>query len=274
MTGFQTARAGLRSADSVNSSELANLPDPSHAFEARIEGEFSEALFPCNAVLQLKIGAQVMFIRNDTEACAYYNGRLEIVKWIDDTGITVTFRDSGLDYTLHPEIWENFGYRVEEKSGKVAREELGTFRQYPPRLAWTITIHRSQGLTFDMVIVDAGRSFAAGQVYVALNRCRSLEGIVLHSLITPSVLYKEPRIDEFSASRQTPEELQGELAREKIQYADYLMLRLFTFTELADHLEQWQQMIAEKALPDEKAATTVFEQVRARTDDINVTAEK
>ena len=272
--GYVLLTTHNRKADSVNSSELVNLPNPSHAFEARIEGDFPEALFPCDAVLHLKIGAQVMFIRNDTETGAYYNGKLAIVKRIDDTGITVTFRDSGLDYTLHPEIWENFGYRVEEQWGKLVREVLGTFRQYPLRLAWAITIHKSQGLTFDKVIVDAGRSFAAGQVYVALSRCRSLEGIVLHSLITPGVLYKEPRIDEFSASHQTPEELQGELARGKIQYADYLMLRLFTFTELADHLEPWQKMIAEKTLPDEKAATTVFEQFRARTDDINATAEK
>jgi hypothetical protein len=231
-------------------------------------------LFPCDAVLRLKMGAQVMFIRNDTEAGAYYNGKLAIVKWIDDAGITVTFRDSGQDYTLDPETWENFGYRVEEKSGKVVREELGTFRQYPLRLAWAITIHKSQGLTFDKVIIDAGRSFAAGQVYVALSRCRSLEGIVLHSLITPSVLYKEPRIDEFSASHQTSEQLQGELAREKIQYAHYLMLRLFAFTELSAHLEPWQQLIAEKALPDEKTAVTVYEHVRAQMEVINATERK
>src|ERR1700736_4446356 len=234
--GYVLLTTHNRKADSVNSSELANLPGPSHAFAARIEGEFPEALFPCDAVLQLKIGAQVMFIRNDSEAGAYYNGKLAIVKGLDDTGITVTFRDSGQEYALHPETWENFGYRVEEKSGKVVREELGTFRQYPLRLAWAITIHKSQGLTFDRVIIDAGRSFAAGQVYVALSRCRSLEGIVLHSLIAPSVLYKEPRIDEFSASHQTPEELQGELPQEKIQYAHYLMLRLFAFSELSDHL--------------------------------------
>ena len=272
--GYVLLTTHNRKADSVNSSELANLPDPGHAFEARIEGEFPESLFPCDAVLQLKIGAQVMFIRNDTEAAAYYNGKLAIVKRIDDTGITVTFRDSGLDYTLHPETWENFGYRVEETSGKVVREELGTFRQYPLRLAWAITIHKSQGLTFDKVIIDAGRSFAAGQVYVALSRCRTLEGIVLYSLITPSVLYKEPRIDEFSASHQTPEELQGQLAQEKVQYAHYLMLRLFAFSEVSDHLEPWQQLIAEKALPDESTAVTVYERVRAQMDDINATAHK
>jgi len=272
--GYVLLTTHNRKADSVNSSELANLPNPSHAFEARIDGDFPEALFPCDAVLHLKIGAQVMFIRNDTEAGAYYNGKLAIVKRIDDTGITVTFRDSGQDYSLHPETWENFGYRLEEKSGKVILEELGTFRQYPLRLAWAITIHKSQGLTFDKVIIDAGRSFAAGQVYVALSRCRSLEGIVLHSLITPSVLYKEPRIDEFSASHQALSELQGDLAREKIQYAHYLMLRLFGFTDLSAHLEPWQQLISETVFPDEKTTVTVYEHVRAQMEAINATARK
>src|SRR6202035_3392788 len=131
------------------------------------------------------------------------------------TLIMVTFRDSGQDYTAHRETWENIGYGVEAESGRVLKQELGTFSQYPLRLAWAITIHKSQGLTFDKVIVDAGRSFAAGQVYVALSRCRSLEGIVLHSLITPSALHKEPRIDEFSASHQALSELQGEVARER-----------------------------------------------------------
>ena len=273
-SGYVLLTTHNRKADSVNSGELANLPDPSHSFEARIVGEFPEAAFPCDAILQLKIGAQVMFIRNDTEAGAYYNGKLALVKRIDDTGITVTFKDSGQDYTLHPETWQNFGYRVEEKSGKVVREELGAFHQYPLRLAWAITIHKSQGLTFDKVIVDAGRSFAAGQVYVALSRCRSLEGIVLHSLITPGVLYKEPRIDEFSASHQSPEELQGELPREKIRYAHYLMLRLFAFSQLSDQLQPWQHLIAAKAVPDEKAAIAVFEHVRAQLEDINTTAHK
>jgi ATP-dependent exoDNAse (exonuclease V) alpha subunit len=201
-----------RKADAVNSTALANLPSRMHEFEARIEGDFPESLFPCDAVLHLKIGAQVMFIRNDAEGGAYFNGKLAIVKRIDDTEVTVIFRDSGQEYRLHQEIWENVGYRTDEKSGKVISEAIGTFRQYPLRLAWAITIHKSQGLTFDKVVVDAGRSFAAGQVYVALSRCRTLEGIVLHSPITPRALHREPRVEEFSASYHTAGELHSELA--------------------------------------------------------------
>jgi len=263
-----------RKADAVNSTALANLPSRTHEFEALIEGEFPEALFPCDAVLHLKIGAQVMFIRNDAEGGAYFNGKLAIVKRIDGTDITVTFRDSGQEYTLHQEIWENVGYRTDEKSGKMIREAIGTFRQYPLRLAWAITIHKSQGLTFDKVVVDAGRSFAAGQVYVALSRCRSLEGIVLHSLITPSALYKEPRVDEFSASNQTAGQLEGELASEKIEYARYLMLRQFAFSELSGYLQPWQQLVTDQKSPTTKVAKTVYDRVSLQMDHINTTAEK
>jgi DNA-binding CsgD family transcriptional regulator len=272
--GYVLLATHNRKADSVNSSELTSLPGTTHSFAAQIEGEFPEHLFPCDAVLHLKIGAQVMFIRNDSEAGAYFNGKLALVKQIGGADITVTFRDSGQDYTLHREIWENIGYGVEEESSRVVRQKLGTFSQYPLRLAWAITIHKSQGLTFDKIIVDAGQSFAAGQVYVALSRCRSLEGIVLHSLITPNALHDDPRIGEFSALHHAAAELQGVLVREKTRYANYLLLRLFTFAELSAHLDDWRGLIAGKKLPDKQAATVLLDHFRTRTGELNATADK
>jgi hypothetical protein len=268
-----------RKADDVNSAALADLPGRTHDFQARIDGDFPQAMFPCDAVLQLKVGAQVMFIRNDTEAGAYFNGKLAIVKRIDGTDIAVTFRDSGQEYKLHEEIWENVGFRTDETTGKIIREAIGTFRQYPLRLAWAITIHKSQGLTFDKVVVDAGRSFAAGQVYVALSRCRSLEGIVLHSLITPLALHKEARIDEFSASYRTAEELQSELAIQKREYARYMLLRQFAFPELSDHLRPWQKLIAEQGAestqdPQGETRRKLCDQVSRQITAIDATAEK
>jgi hypothetical protein len=268
-----------RKADDVNSAALAKLPGRMHEFAARIDGEFPEPMFPCDAVLQLKVGAQVMFIRNDSEAGAYFNGKLAIVKRIDGTDIAVTFRDSAQEYKLHEEIWENVGFRTDETTGKIIREAIGTFRQYPLRLAWAITIHKSQGLTFDTVVVDAGRSFAAGQVYVALSRCRSLEGIVLHSLITPLALHKEARIDEFSASHQTRGELESELAIQKREYARYLMLRQFAFRELSDHLQPWQELIAERGAegaldPEDERRRQLHDHVSRQIASIGVTAEK
>jgi uncharacterized protein YpbB len=162
---------------------------------------------------------------------------------------------------------------VEEESGNIVKNELGTFSQFPLRLAWAVTIHKSQGLTFDKVIIDAGRSFAAGQVYVALSRCRSLEGIVLHSLITPNALHGDERISEFSAAHHSAGELQDLFAREKAAFASYLLLRLFTFPELSAHLEEWQALIAKKDIQKD-AAIALHSLISDRVRDIDSTAEK
>jgi ATP-dependent DNA helicase PIF1 len=236
-------------ADNVNFSELEKLPGKVGTFKAVIEGDFPESLYPCDPELKLKKGSQVMFIRNDTEEDSYYNGKLARVKYIDSENIIVTFRDDGRDYTLHRETWENIDYSLDPETGEVVKNELGTFSQYPLRLAWAITIHKSQGLTFDKVIIDAGKSFAAGQVYVALSRCRSLEGIVLHSLIPPSALYKDERIGAFSASHHSSEALQDVFVREQALYANHLLLRLFAFGNLSANQDDWQAMLAKREFP-------------------------
>jgi hypothetical protein len=261
-------------ADGVNASELAKLPGRMFSFEAQIEGEFPEHMFPCDRTLHLKSGAQVMFIRNDTEDGRYYNGKLAVVKQIDRDNITVTFNEDKKEYALHREKWENINYSLEEESGQVVKKELGTFNQFPLRLAWAITIHKSQGLTFDKVIIDAGRSFAAGQVYVALSRCRSLEGIVLHSLIPSTALINDQRIGEFSAAHHPTDELQDVFTLEKNRYANHLLLRLFTFTKLAPLLEEWQELIAKKDIPDKDAAASLHAQICTQANEINATAWK
>ncbi len=261
-------------ADSVNSSELEKLPGRMHSFEAQIEGEFPDHLFPCEPLLHLKVGAQVMFIRNDSAEGRYYNGKLAAVKQIDREDITVTFSGGAEDYTLHRETWENNDYTVDAESGKVVKQPLGAFSQFPLRLAWAITIHKSQGLTFDKVIIDAGRSFAAGQVYVALSRCRTLEGIVLHSLIPPRALLSDQRIDEFSAAHHSTGDLQEVLVQERTLYANYLLLRLFTFTELSAHMDEWLQLINKKDIPGKETAAAIHARMCAQVADINATAEK
>ena len=261
-------------ADSINASELARLPGRTHSFEAEVEGDFPGTLFPCDHALQLKAGAQVMFIRNDTVDGKYYNGRLAVVKRIAEDDIVVTFNDNGEDYQLHRETWENVEYRVDGETGEVVKNELGTFSQFPLRLAWAITIHKSQGLTFDKVIIDAGRSFAAGQVYVALSRCRSLEGIVLHSLIPPTALFNDMRISEFSAAHHSTGELREVFAREQALYANYLLLRLFTFPELSAHMEEWEALITKKDIPDKEAARTLHSQIFSVICELGSVAEK
>lgn len=272
--GYVLLSTHNRIADSINTSELAKLPGCTFSFEAEIEGDFPSQLFPCDPVLRLKVGAQVMFIRNDTEDGRYYNGRLAVVKRMDDENIVVTFSDGGEEYALHRETWENIEYSVEEESGEVVKDELGAFSQFPLRLAWAITIHKSQGLTFDKVIIDAGRSFAPGQVYVALSRCRSLEGIVLRSLIPPGAILNDPRISEFSAAHHSAGDLQDVFAREKIIYANHLLLRLFTFSELSEPVETWLNFIEKKEIPEKESAVALHSQISAQIAGINATAEK
>lgn len=273
--GFVLLTTHNHQADSVNASELSALSDRAHSFAAEIDGEFPEALYPCDRVLEIKVGAQVMFIRNDTEAGAYYNGKLATVRRIRGDEITVAFRDSGADYTLHRETWENIGYGIDEDTGKVERKVLGTFSQYPLRLAWAITIHKSQGLTLDKVIVDAGRSFAAGQVYVALSRCRSLEGMVLRSLITATALREDPRIDAFSATHRALGDLRRVLETGKAEYAGHLLQRLFSFSTLSAHLAEWRErMAAAPSPPDREQATALQERIGQQLTEIEGTAER
>lgn len=239
-------------ADHVNKTKLDELPGYTHLFEAEITGDFPEHAYPCDKVLLLKEGAQVMFIRNDAETGKYFNGKLATVKLIDHEGVVVTFQDNKEDYRLKKEVWENINYTVDDTTGKINKNELGSFSQYPLRLAWAVTIHKSQGLTFDKVIVDAGRSFAAGQVYVALSRCRTLQGLVLHSMISPQALHSDHRIFRFAENHHTAAELEHVLEAEKMEYARYRLRRLFNFDDLAEHVEEWLGWLAEKDIPEKE----------------------
>lgn len=263
-----------RKADQVNEQELGKLPGKMHAFDAIIEGEFPENMYPCENILYLKEGAQVMFIKNDTESKQYYNGRLAEVKKISNGEITVTFNDNKTDFTLHREQWENINYKVDNASGKITKNELGTFSQYPLRLAWAITIHKSQGLTFDKVIIDAGASFASGQVYVALSRCRTLEGVVLHSRINQQVIFNDEKISSFTLSGDAADKLEAMLLPAKLEYENMQLKNIFTFDKLLKRFDEWKELIASKDLPDKKSITELHDKMRAAALEIIQVSEK
>ena len=263
-----------RKAEAVNDAELKKLPGKIHAFPAGVDGEFPESMFPCDPELKLKAGAQVMFIRNDAENGMYYNGKLATVKSISGDKVTVTFNDTGEDFVLHRESWENVNYNIEKETGKIQKHELGTFTQYPLRLSWAITIHKSQGLTFDKVIIDAGQSFAAGQVYVALSRCRTLEGIVLHSRITQSALFNDEKISSFSLSHHQPSELQNALEAARSRYANQLLKRMFGFDKLLVKINEWKETIEEKEIPGKEKVLALNEKLQHLTGILMETAGK
>ena len=192
-----------RMAESYNEDQLRKLPTKAYTFSAETDGNFPEYNYPTDFNLTLKTGAQVMFIRNDNNG-RYYNGRIGHITHVDNEKIYVLCPGEDEEFEVEVETWENTKYTLNEKTKQIEAEVQGTFRQYPLRLAWAITIHKSQGLTFEHAIIDAQASFASGQVYVALSRCKTLEGLVLASPIANTAIINDNRVSEY-ISHQTEE---------------------------------------------------------------------
>ncbi|MBP3511334.1 MAG: helix-turn-helix domain-containing protein [Prevotella sp.] len=184
-------------AQRINDNELEMLPAAAHSYRAEVEGMFPESSYPADETLVLKEGAQVMFIKNDP-AGHYYNGMLGDVAYADGRKIRVRTKDTGETIDLEPAEWANSKYAIDSRTKEITETVEGVFRQYPLRLAWAITIHKSQGLTFEHAIIDASHSFAHGQTYVALSRCKSLEGMVLSAPLSRAAVISDATVDEFT----------------------------------------------------------------------------
>lgn len=223
----------------INNRELNNLLEKTVSFKAEINDDFPNNAFPADEVLNLKKGAQVMFIKNDSDRTKrYFNGKIGVVTKFEKEKIYVLCKDEEDEIEVGPETWKNIRYTVNKTNREVDEEELGSFVQYPLRLAWAITIHKSQGLTFEKAIIDAGEAFAAGQVYVALSRCTSLNGMVLQSRIKRGSLYTDDKIIRFSKSCNSPQQLQDELAIGKRNYQARLLINIFDVASALGMLEE------------------------------------
>jgi len=185
--------------DEINRKKLNNLPSPTNIYHAEIIGEFPVNIFPADNELQLKIGAQVMFLKNDTEGKKYFNGKIGLITKLDGDTIKVKCKDELDEIDVKKSEWKNIRYIIDAETRELTEEVLGSFIQYPLRLAWAITIHKSQGLTFEKAVIDAEKAFAIGQVYVALSRCTSLEGLVLRSPVYRNFLGAHEDLKEWYA---------------------------------------------------------------------------
>ncbi|WP_343329003.1 helix-turn-helix domain-containing protein [Polaribacter staleyi] len=199
--GYITLTTHNNRANLINSSELNKLNTKSYFFKAEISGKFNENSYPNAEKLELKIGAQVMFIKNDSSAeKRYYNGKIGIITDISLQNVTVQCPNEIDEIVTEKETWENINYSINEETKEIKEDISGSFSQIPLRLAWAITIHKSQGLTFEKAIIDAEASFAHGQTYVALSRCTSLEGLVLKTPITSNAIINDRTVSVFNES--------------------------------------------------------------------------
>jgi len=239
-----------RRVDSFNTGRLDTLPGAAVSFTAEIEGEFPESSYPTDGTIYLKEGAQVMFIRNDTSGAGeYYNGKIGKISSIGpDDNVTVEC-ENGRKISVSPVEWENIQYALDKDSGEIRQEKIGTFRQIPLRPAWAITIHKSQGLTFDRVIIDANAAFAFGQVYVALSRCRTLEGISLDTPVRLSSLFSDQDVSLFTSSLPQPQAVRESLSGFETAHYAHQLCSVFDFSTVGRYLG-WMDKIWQDNLDD------------------------
>jgi hypothetical protein len=233
--GFITLTTHNDKARIKNETELKKLDALLFSYQAQIESDFPETAYPAENLLQLKVGSQVMFIKNDSEKIKrYFNGKIGIVTELDNEKIFVRCNDDPEAIEVGKEKWENIRYTLNKSTRQLDEEVLGSFTQYPLRLAWAITIHKSQGLTFEKLIIDAEESFAAGQVYVALSRCTTLGGVILQSRIKPAGMFTDIRILDFSKRNHSHHVLEEELQNAKRSYQLSILLSLFDYQQLVE----------------------------------------
>ena len=233
-------------AQRINDRELASLPGKAYSFRAEVKDDFPEYSYPADEVLTIKEGAQIMFLKNDVSSeKRYYNGMIGEVVTVNETGMFVRGKDSEHEFQLLQEEWGNYKYVLNEETNEITEEIAGVFRQYPIRLAWAITIHKSQGLTFERAIIDARNSFAHGQTYVALSRCKTLDGMVLESPLRREAIISDSVVDNFTKAVERNKPGNKQLNDMQKAYFFDLLSDLFNFYSIEQAYKRLLRMMDE-----------------------------
>jgi uncharacterized protein YpbB len=270
--GLITLTTHNRTADSINQQKLAELEQESIVFEGEINGDFNEKSLPAEKSLELKEGAQIMFIKNDIEK-KYFNGKLAKIKSIARDEIIVEF-ESGNQLKIEKEVWKNIRYNLNRDENVIEEEEIGSFKQFPIRLAWAITIHKSQGLTFDRLAIDAGASFAAGQVYVALSRCRTFDGLTLLSRIYQNSILSDERIVNFSIKKSNEQALMDGLEAAKFEYSLSQLYKTFDLRKVVQEYAQFEAYTATKQIPEKEETLQHLSAIIRNLNEHRIVADK
>jgi hypothetical protein len=246
--GYITLTTHNHQSQRINESKLGKLATAEYRFRARVRGEFPEYSYPTDYELVLKVGAQVMFVKNDSSPLKeYYNGKIGSVVDIDEDIIRVKCPDDADPIAVGMVEWQNMRYTIDPETKDIREEMIGSFIQYPLKLAWAITIHKSQGLTFEKAIIDAHAAFAHGQVYVALSRCKTLEGMVLSSPITQLSIKSDTSVLQFSRTVEQNPPTPGQLVEAKNEFQRDLLLDLFDFNPIQRRIGYCNKLLRENA---------------------------
>ncbi|MFB6306797.1 MAG: helix-turn-helix domain-containing protein, partial [Flavobacteriales bacterium] len=272
--GYITLTTHNAQADAINEKKLTRIKGKTVTYEAKKRGDFPENSFPAEMKLNLKKGAQVMFLKNDIEERQYYNGKIGVITSLKDDEIRVQCRGEDHEIIVEKAVWRNVRYSIDKNTQAIKEEELGSIEQYPLRLAWAITIHKSQGLTFDKLIVDAEKAFANGQVYVALSRCSSLDGLVLTSPVNRQFLGAHQNLKKWEEEVHSEEELPTKFEESRKNYMYQELLGIFDWKKWFFALNNLHKAVMEhkKDLPEGSAEW--IKNLSSQQKELNAVAEK